>query len=99
MKKLLCKGISRYLIVAMFVIGVTPPVYAGFAPSEGLVLAPEERTADLGRIQKFLDENGPGTVKRSGVYLIINNRADGNASLIAQKITGRLHSEKQQGLF
>jgi hypothetical protein len=40
MKKLLCKGISRYLIVAMFVIGVTPRVYAGFAPSEGLVLAP-----------------------------------------------------------
>ncbi len=55
MKKLVCKGICRYLIVAMFVIGVTPRVYAGFAPSEGLVLAPEERTADLGRIQKFLE--------------------------------------------
>jgi uncharacterized protein YecE (DUF72 family) len=33
------------------------------------------------------------------VYLIINNRAGGNASLIAQKIAERLHSEKQPGLF
>jgi len=31
--------------------------------------------------------------------LIINNRADGNAPLIAQKIAGRLHKEKQQRLF
>jgi hypothetical protein len=31
--------------------------------------------------------------------LIINNRAGGNALLIAQKIADRLHSEKQQGLF
>jgi hypothetical protein len=33
------------------------------------------------------------------VNLIINNRAGGNAPLSAQKITDRLHSEKQQGLF
>ena len=31
--------------------------------------------------------------------LIINNRAGGNAPLIAEKIAARLHSEKQQGLF
>ena len=55
MKRFFCKGISWYLVVAMFVIGVTPRVYAGFAPSEGLVLAPGERSADLGRIQKFLE--------------------------------------------
>jgi hypothetical protein len=30
---------------------------------------------------------------------IITNRAGGNASLIAEKIADRLHSEKQQGLF
>jgi hypothetical protein len=30
---------------------------------------------------------------------LINNRAGGNAPLIAQKITDRLYSEKQQGLF
>ena len=55
MKKLLCKGIAWYLIVAMFVIGITPRVHAGFALSEGLVMAPGERTADLGKIQKFLE--------------------------------------------
>jgi len=33
------------------------------------------------------------------VNLIINNRAGGNAPLIAQKIADRLHSQKQQGLF
>jgi hypothetical protein len=55
MKRFFCKGIAWYLVVAMFVIGVTPRVYAGFAPSEGLALAPGERTADLGRIQKFVE--------------------------------------------
>ncbi len=33
------------------------------------------------------------------VNLIINNRAGGNAPLVAQKITNRLHREKQQRLF
>ena len=33
------------------------------------------------------------------VNLIINNRANGNAPLIAQKIADRLHLEKQQRLF
>jgi hypothetical protein len=33
------------------------------------------------------------------VYLIINNRAGGNAPLIAQKIFDCIHSAKQQGLF
>jgi hypothetical protein len=33
------------------------------------------------------------------INLIINNRAGGNAPLIAQKIADRLHSEKQERLF
>ena len=33
------------------------------------------------------------------VNLIINNRASGNAPLIAQKIADRLHSERQQQVF
>jgi len=33
------------------------------------------------------------------VSLIINNRAGGNAPLIAEKIAERLHKEKQHGLF
>jgi uncharacterized protein YecE (DUF72 family) len=36
---------------------------------------------------------------RIQVSLIINNRAGGNAPLIAKKIATRLHKEKQQGLF
>jgi hypothetical protein len=33
------------------------------------------------------------------VNLIINNRAGGNAPLIAQKIADRLHKQKQQRPF
>ena len=33
------------------------------------------------------------------VNLIINNRAGGNAPLIAEKVPDRLHSEMQPGLF
>jgi hypothetical protein len=33
------------------------------------------------------------------VNLIINNRAGGNAPLIAHKIADRLYLEKQEGLF
>ena len=33
------------------------------------------------------------------VNLIINNRAGGNAPLIAESIADRLHPERQQGLF
>jgi uncharacterized protein YecE (DUF72 family) len=36
---------------------------------------------------------------KAQVNLLINNRAGGNAPLIAQKIADRLYSEKQQGLF
>jgi hypothetical protein len=36
---------------------------------------------------------------KAQVNLIINNRAGGNAPLIAQKIADRLHPEKQQRLF
>jgi hypothetical protein len=33
------------------------------------------------------------------VNFVINNRAGGNAPLIAQRIAARIHLEKQQGLF
>jgi hypothetical protein len=39
------------------------------------------------------------TNDRFQVNLIINNRAGGDAPLIAQKIADRLHSEKPQSLF
>lgn len=55
MTKGLRKWITWYLVAAMFVIGITPRVYAGFSPSEVIGLSPAERSADLKKIQKFLE--------------------------------------------
>ena len=55
MKKPYVKCLSWYLILAMFVIGITPRVYAGFSPSEGLNLSPIDRGADLQKIQGVLE--------------------------------------------
>lgn len=55
MKIPLKKWITWYLVMAMFVIGITPRVYAGFSPSEVIALAPAERASDLQKIQKFLE--------------------------------------------
>jgi hypothetical protein len=49
------KWITWYLVVAMFVIGITPRVYAGFSPSEVIGLSPADRSSDLQKIQKFLE--------------------------------------------
>jgi uncharacterized protein YecE (DUF72 family) len=43
---------------------------------------------------KIVNEAGKD---KAQVNLIINNRAGGNAPLIAEKITERLQKEKQQG--
>ena len=55
MKILFRKWIIWYLVMAMFVIGITPRVYAGFSPSEVMGLSPAERSSDLQKIQKFLE--------------------------------------------
>lgn len=49
------KVISCYLVVAMFVLGVTPRVFAGLAPSDVVNLSPSDRVADLQKIQKTLE--------------------------------------------
>ena len=49
------KYISWHLIIAMFVIGITPRVYAGFSPSEVMDLSPMNRASDLQKIQKVLE--------------------------------------------
>ena len=49
------KWITWYLVMAMFVIGITPRVYAGFSPSEVMGFSPAERSADFQKIQKFLE--------------------------------------------
>jgi hypothetical protein len=49
------KWITWYLVLAMFVIGITPRVYAGFSPSEIVALSPANRSAEIQKIQKFLE--------------------------------------------
>jgi len=55
MRRVLKKWITWYLVLAMFVIGITPKVYAGFSPSDVIGLSPADRSSDLGKIQKFLE--------------------------------------------
>jgi hypothetical protein len=55
MARFLNKWIAWYLVVAMLVIGITPRVYAGFAPSEVLGLSPADRATDLQKVRQFLE--------------------------------------------
>jgi hypothetical protein len=55
MRKSVRKWITWYLVLAMFVIGITPRVYAGFSPSEAVGILPYDRSSDLQSIQKVLE--------------------------------------------
>ena len=55
MRRTIRKYVTWYLVVAMFVIGITPRVYAGFSPSEAIGISPAERSLDTMKIQKFLE--------------------------------------------
>ena len=55
MKKTFMKHVTWYLVVAMFVIGITPRVYAGFSPSEVVGVSPIDRGSDLGKIQNAIE--------------------------------------------
>jgi hypothetical protein len=55
MKKTFMKHVTWYLVVAMFVIGITPRVYAGFSPSEVIGLSPIDRASDLKKIQNVIE--------------------------------------------
>ncbi len=55
MKKTFMKHVTWYLVVAMFVIGITPRVYAGFSPSEVVGVSPIDRGSDLGKIQTTIE--------------------------------------------
>ena len=55
MKKTLMKQVTWYLVVAMFVIGITPRVYAGFSPSEVIGLSQVDRESDLQKIQNVIE--------------------------------------------
>lgn len=49
------KHVTWYLVVAMFVIGITPRVYAGFSPSEVVGLSQVDRGSDLEKIQNVIE--------------------------------------------
>lgn len=55
MSKPFMKYISCYCVLAVFVIGLVPRVYAGFSPSEVVALPESDRSADLGKIEKMLE--------------------------------------------
>jgi len=55
MKSSWAKVISCYLVVAMFVLGITPRVYAGFSPSEAVSILNFDRSSDLDKIRKVLE--------------------------------------------
>ena len=55
MKSSWTKVIACYLVVAMFVLGITPRLYAGFSPSEAVSMLTFDRSSDLDKIRKVLE--------------------------------------------
>jgi hypothetical protein len=55
MKSSWMKMISCYLVVAMFVLGITPRLYAGFSPSEAVSILTFDRSSDLEKIRRVLE--------------------------------------------
>jgi hypothetical protein len=55
MKSLWAKGVACYLVMAMFVLGITPRVFAGFSPSEAVSILNFDRSSDIDKIRKVLE--------------------------------------------
>ena len=55
MNILFMKHVAWYLVIAMFIIGIAPRVDAGLVGSEITSLAQVDRTAELEKIQNFLE--------------------------------------------
>ena len=51
----LLRGITWYLVVAMFILGITPRVEAGFSPSQVMQDAQTDRTYDIAKIQTIIE--------------------------------------------
>lgn len=51
----LMRHISWYLIIAMFIIGITPKADAGLAPSALIAMSQTDRPADFEKIQKVIE--------------------------------------------
>ena len=55
MRKTFMQYVTWYLVVAMFVIGIAPRVYAGFSASEVVGFSAIDRAVDLGKIQNAIE--------------------------------------------
>lgn len=51
----LMRVVATYLIVAMFIIGITPKADAGLAPSELIAMSQIDRASDFDKIQKAIE--------------------------------------------
>ena len=51
----LMRHVSWYLVFAMFLIGITPKVDAGIAPSELIAMSQADRSDDMEKILKVLE--------------------------------------------
>ncbi len=92
MARFLNKWIAWYLVVAMSVIGVTSPAYAGFLPSEVIGLSSTERSSDLQKVRKFLEMKMVGErLKEMGlapgeVQSRLDQLSDGQLHQLALKV-------------
>ncbi len=50
----MAKWVTWYMVIAMFLLGITPRVDAGFSPSELYNYSSADRHSDLQKIQKVL---------------------------------------------
>jgi len=55
MKSSWAKIVACYLVMVMFVLGITPRVFAGFSPSEAVSILNFDRSSDIDKIRKVLE--------------------------------------------
>lgn len=49
------RGITWYLVIAMFIIGIVPNVEAGFSPSQVIAGAQIDRAYDIAKVQNIIE--------------------------------------------
>ena len=49
------RGITWYLVIAMFIIGIAPNVEAGFSPSQVIAGVQFDRDYDIAKVQKVIE--------------------------------------------
>jgi len=55
MKRKLANWVAWYMVMVMFLFGITPKVQAGFSPSEVIGQSQMDRSMDVEKIRKFLE--------------------------------------------